>query len=323
MERYVYSRIKDCSRKRFTLSADESAQIKSIGTNQPAIDDFWKSIAEKNHFDASTLRPINNTQFTAVSTLPEDADFQVAVRFRAIDKKNPSGDCNFYYQILKSWTPVEEKQWLDDTKKGALEAFLVDKLSFAETEFNVKSWVDVSVIFHLSKDVVKMSVYTNDENANPVHRRSFLLSESPFKDMSFIYFQLLKDWKVLRKANFSKDFLNAETIMHDEREDLIRIYLAGGKIQIPGMQDPIVMPGNLDIVSEKHKLQWDNIAFIFFKKDEESKPELGIYEVAKTEEQPGYKFELKETVDIFSLKVADSEPADEVKEEVVGTDKEK
>lgn len=298
---YLMSRISDLSRKKFQLSADEQTQLKSL-TEQPEIDAFWKVLSEKNNFQASTIKPLSATEFTAASSLPEDADFQLGLGFKLIDAEIPNGDCNFFYQILKSWTAIESKQWLDDVKKGVLESFLVEKLSFVTDEFKVTSWVDVSIIFHIQKGVVKMSVYTNDENKNPVHRKSFVLADEPIKDMSLISFYLLKNWQPFRKANFSKDFLNAETIMKDEREDLIRIYLAGGKIQIPGMADPIVMPGNLDLVSVKHNLKWNDISFIFFKKDNDSKPELGIYEVVKIEEAPGIKFELKETVDIFSLK---------------------
>ena len=261
---YLMSRISDLSRKKFQLSADEQTQLKSL-TEQPEIDAFWKVLSEKNNFQASTLKPLSATEFTAASSLPEDADFQLGLGFKLIDAEIPNGDCNFFYQILKSWTAIESKQWLDDVKKGVLESFLVEKLSFVTDEFKVTSWVDVSIIFHIQKGVVKMSVYTNDENKNPVHRKSFVLADEPIKDMSLISFYLLKNWQPFRKANFSKDFLNAETIMKDEREDLIRIYLAGGKIQIPGMADPIVMPGNLDLVSVKHNLKWNDISFIFFK----------------------------------------------------------
>ena len=227
---------------------------------------------------------------------------QLVVGFKPLIADDPNGDCNFSFQIFKDWQLLLEQQWLDDKKKAALEAYLILRLGSVKNEFKIESWLNVTVIFHIQKEVLKMSIYLN-EDGNPVHKRSFVLADEEIKDMSFIYFQLLKNFKVVRPANFSKDFLNHPTIMKDEKEDMIRLYLAGGNFNIPGIPKPIELPGNLDIVSEKHKLPWKQIAFIFSKKTMEQKPELGIYKVNKPApagEESLPEFEWLESVDIFS-----------------------
>lgn len=266
------------------------------------LNESFKSLAKKENTTQSNIQlcirynptVLNNSlidrvKFYAKKFGVEETKVQLAIRF--MDQEN--GDAKLYQQVFNNWQPVETKNFLGEPE--ALEDYIVNMLPKTLKEENIdfeRKWSNVSCIFYLKDERLAMGIFVVAQGKMTCRKRIDFANET-IKHRNFVYFQVLKEMKFLRNANFSKDFLNMGSIMPDlmGREEMVRGYLAGGEFEIPVIKERIAIPGQMDSVLSKYNIPWGKQAFIFKKENDQAQPVLGIYEVMEDG-----SFELKHSI---------------------------